>query len=61
MKRDGVSREEAEQRIQSQMPQEEKLKFADFSIDTSERFEETRMQIEGVFRKLQELAKEPQR
>jgi dephospho-CoA kinase len=61
MKRDGVSREEAEQRIQSQMPQEEKVKFADFSIDTSKRFEETRMQIEGVFRKLQELAKEKQR
>ena len=53
--RDGLTRTEAEQRIASQMSQQEKLKFADFAIDTSEGFEETRRQTEKVFRKLQEL------
>ena len=53
--RDGLTRTEAEQRIASQMSQQEKLKFADFAIDTSEGFEDTRRQTERVFRKLQEL------
>jgi dephospho-CoA kinase len=58
--RDGLTRTEAEQRIASQMSQQEKLKFADFAIDTSEGFEETRRQTEKVFRKLQEL-KQPKK
>lgn len=52
MSRDGLSRPEAEQRIGTQMPQEEKKKFADFLIDTSDGFENTRQQIEAVFRQL---------
>jgi len=55
MQRDGLSQEEAEQRIRSQMPQEEKLRFADFSIDASNGFEDTRRQTEEVFRKLRDL------
>src|ERR1700750_1374168 len=35
MRRNGLSREEAERRIAAQMPQEEKLRYADFSVDTS--------------------------
>jgi dephospho-CoA kinase len=50
--RDGVSREEAERRINSQMPQEKKKKYADFLIDTSEGFDSAREQTETVWRSL---------
>jgi dephospho-CoA kinase len=50
--RDGLTRREAEQRIAAQMPQEEKKKFADFLIDTSDGFENARQQTEAVFRRL---------
>src|SRR2546423_2214860 len=36
MSRDNLSREAAEQRIASQMPQDEKKKYADYQIDTSD-------------------------
>ena len=52
MARDGLSREEAEKRVAAQMPQEEKKKYGDFLIDTSEGFESTREQTEAVFQKL---------
>lgn len=52
MSRDGLDREQAEQRIATQMPQEEKKKFADFLIDTSDGFESAREQTETVFREL---------
>ena len=52
MFRDKLSREEAERRIGSQMPQEEKQKFADYLIDTSDGFELTREQIIRVHYKL---------
>jgi dephospho-CoA kinase len=55
IQRDGLSQEEAEQRVRSQMSQEEKLRFADFSIDTSNGFEDTRRQTEEVFRTLRDL------
>ena len=50
--RDGLDREQAEQRIAAQMPQEEKKKFADFLIDTSDGFESAREQTEAVFLEL---------
>ena len=50
--RDKLSREEALRRINSQMPQEEKQKFADYLIDTSDGFESTRTQIISVHQKL---------
>ena len=53
--RDGLSRAEAEQRIGSQMTQEEKKTYADFLIDTSEDFDTTRQQTEKVFQKLSAL------
>lgn len=49
MKRDGLSRENAEARIRAQMPQEEKKRFADHLIDTSAGFDETREQVKKVF------------
>src|SRR4026207_690020 len=42
MPRNALSRDEAQARIASQMPQEEKQKFADYLIDTSDGFEPTK-------------------
>jgi dephospho-CoA kinase len=52
MSRDGIQREDAERRIASQMPQSEKKKYADFLIDTSNTFEDTRRQTTEVFDRL---------
>jgi dephospho-CoA kinase len=56
VKRDGLKPDEAVRRIASQMPQEEKKKFADYLIDTSGGFEETREQACAVYEKLKALA-----
>src|ERR1700687_1260387 len=42
MTRNDLTREQAEQRIRTQMPQEEKKKLADYLIDTTGGFEATR-------------------
>ncbi len=52
MLRDKLSREEAERRINSQMPQEEKQKFADYLIDTSDGFDLTRARTVEVYNQL---------
>jgi dephospho-CoA kinase len=52
MLRDKLSREEALRRINSQMPQEEKQKFADYLIDTSDGFESTRSRSVEIYQKL---------
>ncbi len=49
MKRDGLTREEALQRINAQMPGEEKKRFADYIIDTSGSEEDVRKQTEKIF------------
>jgi dephospho-CoA kinase len=56
MKRDALTADEALRRIASQMPQEEKKKFADYLIDTSGSFDETREQAVRVYEKLKSLA-----
>ncbi|MCV5941716.1 dephospho-CoA kinase, partial [Escherichia coli] len=53
--RDGLSKEEALKRISAQLSQEEKKRFADFLIDTSEGFESTRKQCENVYAELKML------
>lgn len=53
--RRGLSEAEAEQRIAAQMPQEEKMKFADFLIDTSGSFDETRRQCSEILEELRLL------
>lgn len=55
MRRDGLSREAAEKRIRAQMPQEEKMKYADFLVDTSGEFADTRAQVETVYAQLKRL------
>ncbi|HEX8175193.1 MAG TPA: dephospho-CoA kinase [Pyrinomonadaceae bacterium] len=58
MRRNNLSRAEAELRIAAQMPQEEKMRHADFLIDTSEDFETTRERTLEVFQKLKALSRE---
>jgi dephospho-CoA kinase len=57
MRRNDLSREEAAARVAAQMPQEEKLRYADFKIDTSGSFGETRRQAEEVYAELRRLAR----
>jgi dephospho-CoA kinase len=56
MRRNGLTREEAERRVAAQMPQQEKLRHADFRIDTSEGFEDTRRQTAEVYTALRTLS-----
>lgn len=55
MLRDKLSRDESLRRINSQMPQEEKQKFADYLIDTSDGFDLTRDQTVKVHKDLLRL------
>lgn len=55
MARDSLSEAEAQKRIAAQMTQDEKKRYADFLIDTSRKYEETREQIRNVFLRLKEL------
>ena len=57
IKRDGLSETDARKRIASQMPQEEKKRYADFLIDTSDGFEPTRVQCSLVHSQLLEFAR----
>ncbi len=52
MARSGLTREEVEERIAAQMPQAEKMKFADYLIDTTGGFDSTRKLTEEVYHQL---------
>jgi dephospho-CoA kinase len=54
--RSGLSEDEARARIESQMPLQEKARYADYLIDTSGTFEQTRTQVQSVSSTLRELA-----
>ena len=58
MKRDGISQEMAINILKSQLPIEKKKKLADFVVDNSGSLEETRKQVEEVWKKLKEIQKE---
>lgn len=55
MARNNLSREQAMARISAQMPSAEKLKYADYAIDTSKGFEDTRQQVEALHEALCKL------
>lgn len=55
MARNGLSREEALRRIDAQMAQEEKVRLADLTIDTSGSLEETRRATAAVWEALLRL------
>jgi len=52
MKRDGISREAAENILKAQLPIDEKLGYADFVIHNEGTLEETRRQVEQVWEEL---------
>jgi dephospho-CoA kinase len=52
MLRDKLSRDEALRRINSQMPQKEKQKYADYLIDTSDGFELTQSRTLEIYNQL---------
>lgn len=54
--RDELTKEEISGRLRSQMPSNEKVKYADFVIDNSGSKKETRKQVESVWKQLLELA-----
>jgi len=58
MLRDGLSADEAARRIAAQMPQDEKKSYADYLINTSNGFEDTRDQTAEIFGQLRVLSKE---
>jgi len=53
--RNNLSEQEAVKRINAQMPQEEKKRYADFLIDTSDGFEATKLQTVRIFEQLKLL------
>ncbi|HEV2426170.1 MAG TPA: dephospho-CoA kinase [Terriglobia bacterium] len=53
-----LSRKQAEQRIQAQMPGDEKRRRADYVIDTSGSVAETRRQVEMLYPELLRLARQ---
>jgi len=55
MERDGVSRQEVLTRLSRQMPLEDKVKYADFVIDTSGSKENTLQQVRTVYQALRGL------
>jgi len=57
MARNAISREEAERRIKAQMPQEEKMRYTDFLIDSSRGFDDTRRRTVEVHAELLNLAR----
>lgn len=56
MLRNSLSQIDAQKRIASQMPQDVKKRFADFLIDTSSGFAETRARTSEILRQLDVLA-----
>jgi len=57
MLRNGLTEGEARRRIDSQMPQEEKQRYADYLIDTSDGFEPTRLRTIEVYNQLKNLGR----
>ena len=61
MLRNNLDRATAAQRIAAQMPQVEKKRFADFLIDTSGSFADTRRRVAAVYQELLKLATDEHR
>ncbi len=57
MDRDGITREEARARLQRQLPLEEKIRFADYVIDSSGARETTAAQTRAVYQSLRSISK----
>ena len=55
IERDGMSREEAVERLGAQLPIDEKLSWADFVINNEKILEETKKQVEELWKTLKSL------
>jgi dephospho-CoA kinase len=55
MRRNKTSREEAERRMAAQMSSDDKRRYADYQIDTSGSFDQTRQQVVEVYNELRRL------
>lgn len=60
MLRNNLTRAEAQRRIDSQMPQSEKQKYADYLIDSSDGFEPTKVRTKQVYEQLVKLQQKHQ-
>ncbi len=58
MKRDGISREEALNRLAAQLPIEEKTGYADFVINNAGPLEDTQKQVDELWEKLKQIQRE---
>jgi dephospho-CoA kinase len=61
VERDGISRKEAAHILKAQLPINEKLAYADFVVNNQDSMEETRKQVEEVWRELKRLQREKAR
>lgn len=61
MRRDQLSREQAEARLSAQLPLEEKRKFARWVIDNSADLAHTRAQVERLWNEIRERAPTPKK
>lgn len=61
VKRDGISRKEAAHMLKAQLPIDEKLAYADFVVNNEGSMEETKRQVEEVWRELKRLQGEKAR
>jgi dephospho-CoA kinase len=55
MKRNNLTRDDAQKRINAQFSQDKKKSFADYLIDTSEGFEATKLQVIELYKQLSVL------
>ncbi|HSE37596.1 MAG TPA: dephospho-CoA kinase [Blastocatellia bacterium] len=56
MRRNRITREDAERRVAAQMSSDEKQKYADYLIDTTGTFDETRLRVAEVFAALRQVS-----
>ena len=56
MRRNRITREDAERRVAAQMSSDEKQKYADYLIDTTGTFDETRLRVAEVFDALRQVS-----
>lgn len=59
MRRNQITREDAERRVAAQMSSEEKLRYGDYAIDTSGTFENTRQRVVEVYEGLLRFQRSP--
>ncbi len=55
MERNGLSRQEAQERIKAQMPLSEKIKYADYLVDSGKPLSDMEIRIRQIFEELKQL------